>query len=118
MANLPLALMHLPGYYAYVDEDGDVLTDMVAKEAMEVAHALGYAVCWEDIAQVKQKAIDTKYVTLNSCSYDVKNKCSTEVEFLNGAIVKMGKKVGVPTPVNETLVRMMRCVERTYAYQF
>ncbi|MBB5634071.1 2-dehydropantoate 2-reductase [Cryobacterium mesophilum] len=37
----------------------------------------------------------------------------TEIDFLNGAIVDAGTAVGVPTPINAALVRLVHEVERT-----
>ena len=36
----------------------------------------------------------------------------TEVDFIAGAVVREGEKVGVPTPVNRTLVAMVHGIER------
>ena len=36
----------------------------------------------------------------------------TEVDFLNGEIVALGQRVGVPTPYNARLVRLVHEVER------
>ena len=36
---------------------------------------------------------------------------STEVNDLNGHVVKRGKEVGIATPVNRTIVEMMKKVE-------
>ena len=40
----------------------------------------------------------------------IKNK-KTEIEFLNGKIVELGKKHNIPTPVNETLVYLIKYLE-------
>jgi 2-dehydropantoate 2-reductase len=36
----------------------------------------------------------------------------TEVDFINGAVVRAGAKTGVPTPVNATLVACVKGIER------
>ncbi len=38
----------------------------------------------------------------------------TEVQLLNGAIVRYGAACGVPTPVNEALTRMICCMQASY----
>lgn len=43
---------------------------------------------------------------------DVEKGKRTEIDFINGAIVRVGKQHGVPTPVNETLVALMKGVEK------
>ena len=35
----------------------------------------------------------------------------TEIDYLNGAIVKLGKKYGIKCPVNESLAGMIKFLE-------
>jgi 2-dehydropantoate 2-reductase len=37
----------------------------------------------------------------------------TEIDFINGAVVRWGEKCGVPTPVNQTLVACIKGIEKT-----
>ena len=41
----------------------------------------------------------------------------TEVDFINGAVVRWGQRHGVPTPVNATLVACIKGIERAMAEQ-
>ncbi|BEP42559.1 ketopantoate reductase family protein [Variovorax sp. V15] len=36
----------------------------------------------------------------------------TEIDFINGAVVRVGRKYGMPTPVNQTLVAAIKGIER------
>jgi 2-dehydropantoate 2-reductase len=36
---------------------------------------------------------------------------TTEVDFINGSVVRAGKACGIPTPVNETLVACIKGIE-------
>ncbi|MFC1532153.1 ketopantoate reductase family protein [Thermodesulfobacteriota bacterium] len=45
---------------------------------------------------------------------DVLNKKITEVDFINGAIVREGEAFGIPTPVNRTLTSLVRTIQETY----
>lgn len=45
-------------------------------------------------------------------------KRPTEIEFLNGAIEKLGKALSVPTPVNTTVARLVRTIEANYDNQY
>lgn len=38
----------------------------------------------------------------------------TEIEFLNGAVVREGKKLGVPTPKNELVYKLIKVFESSY----
>jgi 2-dehydropantoate 2-reductase len=42
----------------------------------------------------------------------------TEIDLLNGAIVRYGEKTGITTPVNEALVRMITCMQSAYDRQY
>jgi 2-dehydropantoate 2-reductase len=37
----------------------------------------------------------------------------TEIDVINGSVVQWGQRVGVPTPVNSTLVAAVKGIERT-----
>lgn len=45
---------------------------------------------------------------------DVQNGKITEIEYLNGDLVKRGKKWGVPTPINQTLYALVKGLEMKY----
>jgi 2-dehydropantoate 2-reductase len=40
---------------------------------------------------------------------------TTEVDYINGAVVRWGERCGVPTPVNQTLVACIKGVEAAFA---
>ena len=42
----------------------------------------------------------------------------TEVELLNGAIVRYGRELGIGTPVNEALTLMIKTIQANYDKQF
>lgn len=44
----------------------------------------------------------------SSMLQDIRNGRETEIDFINGAIVRLGEKHGVATPVNQTLVNQIR----------
>ncbi|MCS6983548.1 MAG: 2-dehydropantoate 2-reductase [Leptospiraceae bacterium] len=57
--------------------------------------------------------IGFKYRRLKSSSLQsLERKKPTEIDDLNGAIVKLGKKHKVPTPINEAIVRMIHEIEK------
>ncbi len=51
----------------------------------------------------------------SSLCIDILNKRPSEIDVINGAIVKLGQKHHIPTPVNKTLVAMVRGLESHYA---
>jgi 2-dehydropantoate 2-reductase len=51
--------------------------------------------------------------TLGSILQSIKRGKSTEVDYMNGEIVNLGKKVSIPTPVNSLMVELVHQVETT-----
>lgn len=45
---------------------------------------------------------------------DVLNKKRTEIDSINGAIVREGAALGIPTPVNSTLTSLVQAIEEAY----
>ena len=54
-----------------------------------------------------------KVPVLGSTLQSIKRGASTEVDYLNGEIVNLGKKMGIPTPVNSLIVGLVHQVETT-----
>jgi 2-dehydropantoate 2-reductase len=50
----------------------------------------------------------------SSMGQDVDRRSPTEIDFINGAVVREGGRLGVPTPVNETLTRLVKVLEANY----
>jgi 2-dehydropantoate 2-reductase len=48
---------------------------------------------------------------------DIERGRPTEIDALTGAVVRYGREVGVPTPVCETLLRLVRARERQLAVE-
>jgi 2-dehydropantoate 2-reductase len=53
----------------------------------------------------------SSYTNYSSMCQDIMKHKKTEIDFLNAKIVELGKKHSVPTPVNETLVDLIRFLE-------
>jgi len=53
------------------------------------------------------------YANFSSMCQDILKRRKTEIDFLNGRIVELGRKHCVPTPVNETLVDFIKFLEES-----
>jgi 2-dehydropantoate 2-reductase len=51
--------------------------------------------------------------TLGSMLQSIKRGRSTEIDYMNGEIVSLGKNNGIPTPVNSLMVGLVHEVETT-----
>jgi len=52
-----------------------------------------------------------RYTNYSSMCQDIMKRKKTEIDFLNGKIVELGRRHGIPTPVNDTLVGLIRFLE-------
>lgn len=89
------------------------------QEGVEVARAEGILIDAEAIAWVKEQLAEAGTVTrsdspLSGVQVDILRQRKTDIDFKNGAIVRFGKKHGIPTPVNKTLWAAIKGLERNF----
>ncbi|MGC8879417.1 MAG: ketopantoate reductase family protein [Anaerolineae bacterium] len=91
------------------------LMDAAVDEAVAVARARGITLPYADArARTREVAVATA-ANRSSMLADVLRGSPTEIEVINGAIVREGSRLGVATPVNQTLVQLVQALEATYA---
>ena len=85
------------------------------QEAMDVAHASGIRLSVNDPEQPWIKAAAGLPPEFKASMLQSLEKGSiTEVDYVNGSVVRWGQKCGVPTPVNSTLVACLKGIERSF----
>jgi 2-dehydropantoate 2-reductase len=85
-------------------------------EAMAVAKASGVRLSITEPLQAWQKAgAGLPYEFKTSMLQSLEKGSVTEIDFVNGAVLRQGAKCGVPTPVNQTLVACMKGIEHGLA---
>jgi 2-dehydropantoate 2-reductase len=93
------------------EETKAVMADLVA-EALAVACARGIHLTYEDpLATVYDVARKTG-ANRSSMLQDFDKNRQTEIDFMNGAIVREAATLGIPVPVNATLTRLIKALER------
>ena len=82
-------------------------------EAMAVARASGIQLSMSEPVQAWDKAAaGLPYEFKASMLQSLEKGSITEVDYINGAVVERGAALGVPTPVNATLVACIKGIER------
>ena len=89
------------------------LFDDLIAEGEAVAHKLGIKL-HGDARQLVQKGANAPGKHRASMLQDVLAKRQTEVDFMNGAIVQQGEKIGVPTPLNKALWELIKGLEHSW----
>jgi len=80
-------------------------------EGKAVADAMGI-VLDSDPDELVDHAAKVAYDHKASMLQDVEAGRATEVDFLNGGIVRFGRETGVPTPLNQAIAALMKGLER------
>lgn len=102
------------GVLTEVPEARALLSQAVA-EAVAVAQAAGITLPYDDpVAQVLSVAEGTA-ANRSSMLADVLRGAPTEIDFINGAIVREAERLGIETPVNRTLTALVRALDATAA---
>ena len=68
----------------------------------------------DDPIQKVESVAKATGANVSSMLQDVLNKKRTEIDFINGAIVRHAKALGIPTPVNEVLTNLVKTIEKSY----
>jgi len=93
----------------------------IIEEAYAVATAhhvpLKPATAAEYVELLFTRLIPTTAVHHSSMLQDVQRHARTEIESLNGAIVRLGQQVGIDTPMNALVTRLVHTKERFLARQ-
>ena len=94
-------------------------TSPYARELMETGMQEVVVLAKDSGIDLTEKDIDDWYGLINTLSpqgktsmlQDVEAGRKTEIEIFAGKVVELGKTQGIPTPVNETLFRIVRVLE-------
>ena len=104
------AITQLP-YGRLVDDPSipAVMRDIV-DECLAVARAAGVRI-EGDMHKTAERIAQTMPGQLSSTAQDLARGKPTEIDYLNGVVVRKGKALGVPTPVNRVLLALVKLLE-------
>lgn len=92
------------------------LMDRVINEIFELLNAIGQDTFWPDADAYRkdfyEQLVPATAAHHSSMLQDILRGRRTEIDALNGAVVTLGKKYGVPAPVNEVITRMLKAREQ------
>lgn len=99
------------GVFRSVKEARELL-DAAMREVIDVSAKIGVSFGEEDMAEVHRVLGTLSPEGKTSMLQDMEAGRKTEVEMLSGTLGELGRKYGVPTPVNDTLFKMIRTLEQ------
>lgn len=92
-------------------EETQALMKLAVDEAVTVANAAGMTFDPEKVLSDVKKIAEATSENRSSMLQDLTHQRKTEIDMINGAIVKQGRLYSVETPVNETLTRLIKSKE-------
>lgn len=99
-----------------IKHDGtrQILRDSV-QEAIDVIEHKGIKLAYDDLIQKTESVCKATADNVSSMLQDVLKAKRTEIDYINGVITRQGKALGIPTPVNEALVNLIKTIELNYS---
>jgi 2-dehydropantoate 2-reductase len=106
----------------YNRSNGQLLTSCAARSRLKdivretetVARAAGIPIETDPLKATLNVCKGTAR-NISSMLQDRRNKRPTEIDAINGAVVRMGKKLGIATPFNEEIVAQIKKMEKSYS---
>ncbi len=106
------ALLKITNGELMVSKEGWLTASEAVQEGLLVANAEQVRFQTDMIMEMRKVAESTAN-NRSSMLVDVENHRKTEIDAINGAIVRLGRKHGIPTPINETLWTSIKSLEES-----
>lgn len=90
-----------------------ILRDAVT-EATRIAKRKRIKLIFDDPLAKVEAVCESTSSNLSSMLQDVLRKKRTEIDFINGVIVRLGQELGISVPTNKILVDLVKTIESSY----
>ena len=89
-----------------------VLIDQLGQEVVQIAQRENIGLTLAEARQVNDLIPQTMPGQHSSTAQDLGRKKPTEIEFLNGLIVRKGQEYGIPTPATQSVYALVKMLEQ------
>jgi 2-dehydropantoate 2-reductase len=111
------AVCRLPNGALLEHEGTKELLRQAVSEATKVAKRKRIKLIYDDTLQKAESVCAATSDNICSMLQDILQQKRTEIDFINGAIVRQAKGCGIKTPVNELLLEIIESIESSYNKQ-
>lgn len=108
------AVLRAPYEVFQTSRDAGEIMEEAMREVVTIAKAAHVHLSEEDIKNWYSVLSTLSPEGKTSMLQDVEATRKTEVEMFAGKMTELGKTYGIPTPVNQTLLRMIKVIEQRY----
>jgi 2-dehydropantoate 2-reductase len=89
------------------------LVEALVSEAVEIARKKGILIKGNPLEKVKAVAEATRQ-NRSSMGQDFDYKRRTEIDAINGAVVREAEHLGIPVPYNQMITDLIKVIEKTF----
>lgn len=108
--NALTAILNIPNGGLVENQAAQVIMREAIAEATRVAHAKGIPIADDGMERALEVARRTTS-NISSMLADVRRGVETEIDVMNGAVVREGERLGIDTSVNRTLMTLIHALE-------
>jgi len=98
-------------------EGTDAILEEAVKEAVKVAEAKGIKLIFENPVEKTKAVCKATAGNVASMLQDALKQRKTEIDYINGAIVKEAQQLHIEVPVNRVLTNLVKTLESSYNLQ-
>ena len=89
------------------------LTEKLVTEASEVARRKGIHLEGDPVEKVR-KVIEATKENRSSMGQDFDRRQKTEIDAINGAVVREAQRLGIPAPFNQAVTELVKAIEKSF----
>jgi len=104
------ALLRVPNGELLERESARLLSADLAREVEAVANAQDIKLAFDDPVGVSEMVMEKTATNNSSMFQDIQRGAPTEIDAICGAVVEVGERLGVETPVNRVLWHLIRAL--------
>ena len=112
--NALTAITRLPNGRLLEFEGTHKILREAVSEATRIAKRKRIKLIYDDPLAKVEAVCEATACNICSMLQDVLKKKRTEIDFINGVIVRQGQELGIPVPVNSMLVDLVKTIEASY----
>jgi 2-dehydropantoate 2-reductase len=95
------------------DSSREIMRSSV-QEAMKIIKRKRIKLVYDDPIQKVESVCKATATNVSSMLQDILSSKRTEIDYINGVITRQGRSMGIPTPVNEALINLIKTIELSY----
>jgi len=112
--NALTAITHLRNGQLLDYEGTRRILGQAVSEAVKIAKRKRIKLTYDDAIEKTETVCEATAQNISSMLQDALRKKRTEIDFINGAIVRQGQSMGISTPVNSLLLDLVKSIELSY----